>query len=222
MSAAAGAPTCSKPGHRHLAGPAGVACFEQVGMCFMFAQGYHASMKHAAGPRRSGGARCSTCWDALNPAFVPYMLLAPAKGGWRCCWRGAQPAGHPPRPVGIRTAWTRSRSARRRPCAVNRGRLECYVIEPSQFGLKTARPGDVRGGDAKENAGHILFVLKGNAGPRRDIVLMNAGAALYAAQKAASIDEGIALAKRAIDSGAALAKFEEYRRVTQRLAETVA
>lgn len=209
-------------------GPAqAVACFEQTGMCFMFAQGYHASMKHAAGPRREIGVR--TVFNLLgplsNPAFVPYMLLGACEERLAVLLAGVLNR------LGIRRALSVygqdgldevSICAPTTVCEVNRGRLEYYAIEPSQFGLKTARPGDVRGGDAKENAGHILFVLKGNAGPRRDIVLMNAGAALYAAQKAASIDEGIALAKRAIDSGAALAKFEEYRRVTQRLAETVA
>jgi anthranilate phosphoribosyltransferase len=105
-------------------------------------------------------------------------------------------------------------------CEVGNGNVENYVIEPSQFGFAPASLEDVRGGGAEDNAKDILSVLSGEKGPKRDIVLMNAGAALYAAEKADNIAEGIALAGLAIDSNAAMEKLNVYRRVSQSLAET--
>ena len=209
-------------------GPAqALACFERTGMCFMFAQGYHASMKYAAGPRRELGVR--TVFNLLgplsNPAFVPYLLLGVCEERLVALLAGVLNR------LGIRRALSVygqdgldevSISAPTTVCEVHRGKLEYYVVEPEQFGLNRAKLDDVRGGDAKENADHVVSVLSGDPGPRRDIVLINAGAALYAAEKTNSIADGIALAAKTIDAGAALQKLEEYRRVTQSLAETVA
>ncbi|MFZ5975675.1 MAG: anthranilate phosphoribosyltransferase [Bacillota bacterium] len=204
-----------------------LACFEKTGLCFMFAPGYHASMKHAAGPRKELGIR--TVFNLLgplsNPAFVPYMLLGV------CSEKLVEPLARVLLGLGIRRALSVygqdgldeiSVSAPTAVCEVANGTVKNYVIEPSQFGFAPASLDDVRGGSAGENAKDILSVLSGKKGPKRDIVLMNAGAALYAAEKAASIEEGIALAAQAVDAGAAMEKLDVYRRVSQSLAEAEA
>ena len=210
-----------------LAPEQALACFEKTGLCFMFAQGYHASMRHAAGPRRELGVR--TVFNMLgplsNPAFVPYMLLGVYEE------KLVEPLARVLMGLGIRRALSVygqdrldeiSISAPTTVCEVKKDRVENYVIEPSQFGFAPASLNDVRGGGPEDNAKDIVSVLSGDKGPKRDIVLMNAGAALYVAMKTDTIGEGVALAAQAIDSNAAINKLEEYRRVSQSLAKTSA
>jgi anthranilate phosphoribosyltransferase len=83
------------------------------------------------------------------------------------------------------------------------GTVHTFFIHPAQFGLPVATPADLLGGDAAANAVILRRVLAGEPGPARDIVVFNAGAALYLAGRADSVREGIATAARAIDSGAA-------------------
>ena len=85
------------------------------------------------------------------------------------------------------------------------------MICPEDFGLQRADRSAILGGTAAENAAITLEVLRGGRGPRRDIVLLNAGAGLYVADKAGSIAEGVKLAAAVIDSGAALRKLEEFK-----------
>ncbi|MFA4993321.1 MAG: anthranilate phosphoribosyltransferase, partial [Candidatus Omnitrophota bacterium] len=98
---------------------------------------------------------------------------------------------------------------------VNNGVLRDYEISPQDFGLAMAKPDDLTGGSIGENVKIAQDVLSGKAGRTRDIVLLNAGCAIYAADKAKSIGEGIKLAEKSIDSRAALRKLEllkEYSR----------
>ena len=94
------------------------------------------------------------------------------------------------------------------------GRFSDYELTPEQFGIKRAAPQDLLGGDLEENKRIVMEILKGAPGPKRDIVLLNSGCAIYAADKANSIEEGIQLAAKSIDSGAALKKLEELRRLS--------
>jgi anthranilate phosphoribosyltransferase len=202
-------------------------CLRETGVCFMFAQSYHASMKHAAGPRRELGVR--TVFNVLgplsNPALVPYMLLGVYSEPL------VEPLARVLLGLGVKRALSVygqdgldeiSVSAPTTVCEAGEGGVRGYVIEPEQFGLRAGNLEDVRGGDAETNAALIQAVLSGEAGARRDIVLLNAGAALYASQKAESIQDGVALAARTIDSGAALEKLEAYRRVSQNVKEECA
>ena len=91
------------------------------------------------------------------------------------------------------------------------------TIVPEELGLRRARLDDLRGGGAAENAGYLREVLGGVEGPRLDIVLLNAGAALYIAEAAASIAEGVDKARAAVASGAARAKLDAVVRTTNRL-----
>jgi anthranilate phosphoribosyltransferase len=86
---------------------------------------------------------------------------------------------------------------------VRGGAMNTFYVHPSEFGITKAVPADLKGGDAARNAGIIGEVLGGRAGAPRDVVLLNAGAALFVAGRAPGVREGIALAARAIDSGAA-------------------
>ena len=89
-----------------------------------------------------------------------------------------------------------------------KGKINNYQINPRDFGFKEASPEDLQGGDAALNAGILLDVLSGKPGPKRDIVVLNAAAAIYAADKAASIKDGVKLAVKSIDSGKALKKLK--------------
>ena len=92
-----------------------------------------------------------------------------------------------------------------------------YEVAPEEFDMRRARLDELRGGDAAENARHVREVLDGVEGPRLDIVLLNAGAALYIAEAAASIAEGVDKARAAVASGAARAKLDALVRTTNRL-----
>jgi len=92
------------------------------------------------------------------------------------------------------------------------GSLKTYEVEPEEFGMKRATLEEISGGDAKENAEIIRAVLSGEKSPRRDVVLLNAAAALAAAGRAEHIARGVPLAEKSIDSGAALEKLESLVR----------
>jgi anthranilate phosphoribosyltransferase len=96
------------------------------------------------------------------------------------------------------------------------GTVKDYFIHPSDFGFAAGKAEDLRGGDAKDNAVITTAILKGQKGPRRDIVLLNTAAALVAAGRASEFKEGIALAAEAIDSGAALKKLEQLKAFTNK------
>ncbi len=92
------------------------------------------------------------------------------------------------------------------------GTVNTFYVHPTDFGLSKARPSDLKGGTATENATIVRSVSTGQGGPARDVVLLNAGAALFVAGRAASVREGISRAAEAIDSGAAQATLEAMAR----------
>lgn len=98
------------------------------------------------------------------------------------------------------------------------GEIVTYYINPEDFGLELSKPEDLLGGDSKENAQIIKEIFNGELGPKRDIVLLNSGAALYLGKKVTSIEEGVELSKKLIDDGTVKAKMENYIKYTQRLA----
>ena len=92
--------------------------------------------------------------------------------------------------------------------ALENGTIRTFDITPEEVGLKRVSLDQLKGGDAQHNAEALMRVLKGEGNPYRDIVLLNAGAALVVAGQAASISEGIGLAAKSIDDGAALSALE--------------
>jgi anthranilate phosphoribosyltransferase len=95
--------------------------------------------------------------------------------------------------------------------------IRTYTVTPEELGLSRGRPGDLAGGDTAANVKITLSILQGEQGPRRDVVLLNAGAGIYAANGANSIFEGIERAREALDSGAAYQKMQELVAVTNEL-----
>src|SRR4029078_9764716 len=102
---------------------------------------------------------------------------------------------------------------------VREGMVRSYTVRPEDFGLARATIGELRGGDREENARIIRAILDGEAGHRRDIVLMNAAAALVAGARARDLKEGVGLAAHSIDDGAALRKLEALIGLSGGLAE---
>jgi len=98
---------------------------------------------------------------------------------------------------------------------IRNGQVERRTLTPDDFGVPAARPADLTGGDRERNCAIAREILDGARGPQRDIVLVNAAAALVAAGRAHDFREGVAMAAGAIDSGAALRKVEELARFTQ-------
>ncbi|MDD1674412.1 MAG: anthranilate phosphoribosyltransferase [Methanomicrobiales archaeon] len=102
---------------------------------------------------------------------------------------------------------------------LDQGKIQTRSINPEQFGFVRARLDDLTGGDIPQNAALLRSVLAGNTGPRRDIVLLNAGAVIYLSGFARSIEEGIEMGRTSIDSGAAMQKLETLRAASQEAAD---
>jgi len=103
-------------------------------------------------------------------------------------------------------------------CELKNGRIKKYTVSPEDFGLPTASLESLKGGTAQENANLLRNILTGASGPQRDVVLMNAAAALVAGDKAKTLRQGLDLAREALDSGRALAKLEQLIKLTRSFA----
>lgn len=189
-------------------------CLEQVGIAFLFAPALHPAMKHAIGPRREIGIR--TIFNILgplsNPAgaqygvlgvysseLVPVLALAAAELGSQHLFVVHGEDGLDEiSTTGITHV-----------AEVVRGKVKHYELSPDQVGLETATLESLKGGEPSENAAITRAVLDGEAGPRRDIVLLNAAAAIVAGGKAADLKEGVVQAAASIDSGAAKGKLND-------------
>jgi anthranilate phosphoribosyltransferase len=190
-----------------------------TGICFMFAPVYHASMKHAAPVRREMGTR--TIFNILgplaNPAGATLQLLGVYKKELM------EPLAQALMNLGVRRALVVhgddgldeiTLTTTTKVYEINDGKLIRYTLNPCDCGLALCAMGDITGGDASVNADIAKSVLGGQTGPKRDIVLLNAGASLYIAGKADTIADGVVLAANTIDSGAALAKLNEFVQAT--------
>jgi anthranilate phosphoribosyltransferase len=194
-------------------------CLNQVGIGFLYAPALHGAMRHAIGPRREIGIR--TIFNILGPLTNPAGANVQVLGVYEKDLTPvlAEVLGK----LGSRSAFVVygegsldeiSIAGKTQVSELKDGRVDTYTIEPEDFGLPRANLDDIRGGDAQENAGIILSVLKGEPGARRDIVLLNAAAALLAAGRATDFPDGITQAAEAIDSGRALEKLEGMKRIT--------
>ncbi len=183
-------------------------CIDEIGFGFMFAPRHHAAMAHVIPARKALGVR--TIFNFLgpltNPAGANRQLLGVADRHYQETIAEAL--------VGLGTARALvvaaedgldeiSIAARTRVIEVADGGTAEWFVEASQFGLAPAKLEDVAGGAPAENAAAVRAVLAGDPGPRRDLVLLNAAAAIYVGGLAADLSEGVARAAEAIDSGAA-------------------
>jgi len=198
-------------------------CVEEVGIGFMFAPLFHPAMRHANGPRRELGIR--TVFNVLGPLTNP--------AGAR-----AQVLGVPERSLAAKMAGALQRLGTHHALVVHGmdgideltvtgptliyevrdGTVEDYVVRPEDFAFRTARLADIQGGSAQENAEIIRRVLAGDDGPRREVVLLNAAAALVAGDAAPDLPAGVSLAAAAVDRGEAAATLARLAAFTHEVA----
>ncbi|HKA12551.1 MAG TPA: anthranilate phosphoribosyltransferase [Candidatus Dormibacteraeota bacterium] len=200
--------------------PAAVAaCVQEIGIGFLFAPRFHPAFRFAALPRRELGVR--TVFNVLGP------LCNPAGAGCRALGV-ADPSLVPKMAnalvrLGVDNALVfnsadldeLSTSGPSQVVELSAGRQRPYVLDPSSLGLQPASAADLRGGDPARNAEIARAVLDGEPGPRRDIVLLNASAALRAAGLAGDWHEGLGLAAEAIDRGRAADLLSRWVRASQ-------
>jgi anthranilate phosphoribosyltransferase len=191
-------------------------CLDEAGICFMFAPAMHGAMKHAAVPRREMGVR--TFFNLLGPLSNPAGAQRQLVGVFEADW--VEPIAQVLANLGTVHAMVvhgldgldeLTVCDDTRVAEVKDGKVRSYYVNPQELGLDLAVPGDLKGGDAAVNAQATLGVLRGEPGPHRDIVLLNAAAALVVAGKAATLREGLPLAAHSIDSGAALKKLDALK-----------
>ena len=192
---------------------------EKVGICFFFAQKYHTSMKYVGAIRKELGFR--TVFNILGPLTNPAHPKRQLLGVYDEYL--IEPLAKVLMELGVKRGMVVygmdkldeiSLSAPTKVCEIKDGTLHTYEITPEDFGLSRCKKEDLAGGDPKENAAITLSILEGEKGAKRDAVLLNAGAALYIGEKAKSIQEGINLAARLIDSKKALKVLEDFIKVS--------
>lgn len=198
-------------------------CVREVGVGFMFAPGHHSAMKHAIGPRRELGVR--TLFNVLgpltNPAGVPNQVLGVFSGSL------LQPLAEVLQRLGSRHVLVVhaqdgldeiSIGAETDVAELKDGVIRSYRLEPETFGLARAPLDAIRVKDPSESLAMVRGVLANQPGPARDIVQLNAGAAIYAAGRADSIEDGLAKADAAISSGEALRRLQQLVALTAAIA----
>lgn len=197
-------------------------CLKEIGIAFLFAPLLHESMKHATPVRREIGIR--TIFNILgpmtNPAGARHHLLGVFNANLT-------------KPLALSLARLGSKhvlvvcgkdgldeittTSETLISELKNGKVNTYKVKPSNFGIKKAKSGDLKGGDAAFNANLALELLNGKKGLQRDIVVLNAGAAIYAADIAKDIKAGIKLAEESIDSGKALKKLQGLKKISNEI-----
>lgn len=191
----------------------------KINICFLFAQNYHIAMKYVAPVRRELGIR--TVFNILGPLTNPAGASMQVMGVYEETL--VKPLAEVLSNLGVKRAMVVygqdcldeiSLSAPTSVCEVKDGSYTSYTITPEQFGFKRCNKADLVGGSPDYNAKITRDILNGVKGPKRDAVLLNAGAAIYIGGKAKTMQEGIELAADLIDSGKALSKLEEFIKET--------
>jgi anthranilate phosphoribosyltransferase len=205
-----------------LQAPQVAACIGQTGMGFMFAPNHHPAMKNVAPVRKEMGVR--TIFNILgpltNPAGAPNTLLGvfhPDLVGILVRVMQQLGARHVLVVYGKDGMDEISLGAATMVGELKDGKISEYEIHPEDFGLQMIATRNLKVADAAESKGRLLGVLENQPGPALEIVCLNAGAALYAANLAADIGAGIRLARQTIESGKARAKLDEFVKVTNAL-----
>lgn len=189
---------------------------KKINICFLFAQNYHIAMKYVAPIRKELGIR--TVFNILGPLSNPAGANMELMGVYDQSL--VEPLAQVMANLGVNRGMVVygqdsldeiSMCAPTSVCEIRDGKFTSYEITPEQFGYERCEKGALTGGTPAENAEITKAILKGEEkGPKRQAVCLNAGAALYIAGKAVSIEEGVKLAESLIDSGAALKKLEEF------------
>jgi len=196
-------------------------CLEAIGIAFLFAPNLHPAMKYAMPARKQVAKR--TIFNILgpltNPAGATHQLLGVYDRRW------AEVMAKVLRNLGTAHALVVhgedgldeiTTAAPTFIAEASGDGIRAYTVTPEEFGIKRASPEDLKGGSAADNAGIVLDILQGKPGPRRDIVVLNAAAAIYAADMAGSIKEGIRLAEGSLDNKKALEKLLKLKEFTSK------
>lgn len=191
-----------------------VELLKEVGMCFFFAQKYHTSMKYVGSIRKELGFR--TVFNILGPLTNPASPTMQILGVYDDYL--VEPLAKVLSSLGVKRGMVVygmdkldeiSLSAPTRICEIKDGWYKTHVIAPEDFGFERCSKDDLKGGTPQENAEITRAILNGKKGHQRNTVLLNAGAALYIAGKAATMTDGVKLAGELIDSGKAKATLEK-------------
>ncbi len=200
-----------------------VRLLEDIGICFFFAQRYHASMKYVGPVRRELGVR--TIFNLLGPLTNPAHANRQVLGVFSEAL--VKPLARVLQNLGVKRGMAVygqdgldeiSVSAPTTVCEFMGGGFRSYTICPEDFGFARTEKAALTGGSPKENAQITLDILRGERGAKRDAVLMNAGAGLYIAGKADSLKEGVMLAASLINNGAAIRLLDAFIRESNRQA----
>lgn len=196
----------------------------KIGICFMFAPTYHASMKYAAPVRKELGVR--TIFNILgplaNPAGANLQLLGVYDENL------VEPLARTLSNLGVKRAMVVyghdgldevTLCSSSTVCEVNGGKLNSFFLDPKQFGFSTCEPKDLIGGNPQENAQIARDILSGQKGPKRDIVLLNSAVCLYMAYNNITLRECVRLAAQTIDSGKAMQKLDDFIRLSNEVAK---
>lgn len=199
------------------------SCVEQIGVGFLFAQKHHGAMKHAAGPRKELGIR--TLFNLLgplsNPANAPNQLLGVFAQRW------VEPMARVLQKLGSQHVLVVnaedgldeiSIASPTFVAELKNGEVSTYTITPEQFGIARSSLELLGANSAQESLAIVKAVLEGQPGPAADIVALNAGAAIYAANLAGSLAAGVSLAQDVMASGGGKRKFEELVAVSRSFA----
>jgi anthranilate phosphoribosyltransferase len=200
-------------------------CVAEVGIGFLYAPLLHTAMKHVMAARREVGIR--TVFNLLgpltNPAGANAQVIGVAAASLTESLARVLAALGTYRAFVVHGADGLdeiSNTGESRVSEVREGSVRTYAVRPEDFGMPRASIKDLQGGDREQNAEIIRAVLDGKAGPRRDIVLMNAAAALVAGGRARDLKEGAVVAAQSIDSRAARGKLDSLIALSRRLTET--
>ena len=231
---AAGVPV-AKHGNRSMSSKSGAAdCLENLGInitispeksaqildkadiCFMFAQGYHSSMKYVGPVRKEMGIR--NVFNILGPLTNPANANMQVMGVYS--EKLVEPLAKVLSNLGVKRGMViygcdgmdeATVTCDTKVCEIDNGKFKTYNVNPEKVGLKTYPMEDLIGGNGEENAEITQQILKGQLkGAKRDIVLLNSAMGIYIGGKAQSIEEGVKVAAEIIDSGKALARMEEF------------
>jgi len=198
-------------------------CLSDTGMGFMFAPRFHESMKNVSGTRREIGIR--TFFNILGPMANPAMVKHQLIGVYdRAVSRKMARVLHSLGSSHVLVVHGNGMDeitnlGETHILEMRDGNMSEYSVVPGDFGLDLAEPRDLQGGDSARNARILLSVLRGEQSPRADVVALNAGAAMYVAGRAASMHEGMDIARDVLRTGRALAKLKEFADATRSVEE---
>ncbi|MDR3053291.1 MAG: anthranilate phosphoribosyltransferase, partial [Coriobacteriales bacterium] len=186
-----------------------------INLCFLFAQNYHIAMKYVAPVRKELGIR--TIFNILGPLVNPAGANRELLGVYEEDL--VEPMARVLSNLGVTDALVVfgqdsldeiSMSAPTSVCEVRDGSFNSYVITPEDYGFTRCAKDELTGGTPQQNAAITRAILSGERGPKRDAVVLNSAAAIHLARPELSIEQGVAIAQDAIDSGAALAQLERF------------